>query len=93
VLQKEKDEEMREMAKGEIDELDLKLKVRVRTEGAPYSQDPNDDKNVLLEIRAGTGGDEAAIFAGDLGACTNVFVNAGTKRCRAGCNRRNGRWL
>ena len=61
------DEEMREMAKLELSELEDKLEV--------YSQelkillipkDPNDEKNVILEVRAGTGGDEAALFGGDL---------------------------
>jgi peptide chain release factor 1 len=67
VLQKEKDEDLREMAKLEIDELGPKIE-RVDTEIKELliPKDPNDDKNVMLEIRAGTGGDEAAIFAGDL---------------------------
>ena len=67
MLEKEKDEEMRELAKLEIDELGPKIE---RLEGELKEllipKDPNDDKNVMLEIRAGTGGDEAAIFAGDL---------------------------
>lgn len=67
VLDKEKEEEMREFAKMEIDELGTKIEA---LDGALKDllipKDPNDDKNVLLEIRAGTGGDEAAIFAGDL---------------------------
>jgi len=67
VLQKEKDEEMREMAKGEIDELEPKIeKFESELKELLIPKDPNDDKNVMLEIRAGTGGDEAAIFAGDL---------------------------
>ena len=52
----ESDAEMKEMAKAEIDELELQL----------LPQDPEDSKNVVMEIRGGTGGDEAAIFAGDL---------------------------
>ena len=67
VLEKEKDQELREMAKMEIDELEPKvesLDQELREMLIP--KDPNDDKNVLLEIRAGTGGDEASIFAGDL---------------------------
>ena len=58
---------MREMAREEqrdieaqLEELDERLKVLL------LPRDPNDDKNVMLEIRAGTGGDEAAIWAGDL---------------------------
>jgi len=67
VLQKEKDEEMREMAKMEIDELEPKIeKLDTVLKELLIPKDPNDDKNVMLEIRAGTGGDEAAIFAGDL---------------------------
>jgi len=67
VLQKEKDEEMREMAKMEIDELEPKIeKLESDLKELLIPKDPNDDKNVMLEIRAGTGGDEAAIFAGDL---------------------------
>jgi peptide chain release factor 1 len=67
VLQKEKDEEMREMAKMEIDELEPKIeKLESELKELLIPKDPNDDKNVMLEIRAGTGGDEAAIFAGDL---------------------------
>ncbi|WP_276368424.1 peptide chain release factor 1 [Chryseolinea sp. H1M3-3] len=67
VLQKEKDEEMREMAKMEIDDLEPKIeKIESDLKELLIPKDPNDDKNVMLEIRAGTGGDEAAIFAGDL---------------------------
>src|SRR5687768_16977025 len=67
VLDKEKDEEMREFAKMEIDELEGKIEnLDADLKDLLIPKDPNDDKNVLLEIRAGTGGDEAAIFAGDL---------------------------
>jgi peptide chain release factor 1 len=67
VLQKEKDAELRELAKMEIDELEPKrdhLEDEIKELLMP--KDPNDEKNCILEIRAGTGGDEAAIFAGDL---------------------------
>ncbi len=67
VLDKEKEEEMREFAKMEIDELETKIDaLDLALKDLLIPKDPNDDKNVLLEIRAGTGGDEAAIFAGDL---------------------------
>jgi peptide chain release factor 1 len=67
VLDKEKDAEMREFAKSEIDELQTKIEqLDDELKELLIPKDPNDDKNVLLEIRAGTGGDEAAIFAGDL---------------------------
>ena len=67
VISTEKDEDFREMAKGELDELlprrdalEEKLKEML------MPKDPNDSKNVILEVRGGTGGDEAAIFAGDI---------------------------
>lgn len=61
------DEEMRQMAKGDMDDLEAqkeKLEEEIRQLLIP--KDPQDDKNIILEIRAGTGGDEASIFAGDL---------------------------
>lgn len=67
VLEKEKDPEMREFAKTEIDDLQKRIgKLDDELKELLIPRDPNDDKNVILEIRAGTGGDEAAIFAGDL---------------------------
>lgn len=67
ILEAESDEELREMAREELKELETqitdseaKLKILL------LPKDPNDDKNVFLEIRAGTGGDEAALFGGDL---------------------------
>lgn len=67
VLQKEKDEELRQIAKMEIDDLSPKIEsIESELKELLIPKDPNDDKNVMLEIRAGTGGDEAAIFAGDL---------------------------
>jgi peptide chain release factor 1 len=67
MLANEKDTELREMAKTELDELSQKvdpLEEKIKLILIPA--DPEDDKNALLEIRAGTGGDEASIFAGDL---------------------------
>lgn len=59
--------DMHEMAKLEVDELNAKLeKLENRLKILLLPQDPNDDKNIMLEIRAGTGGDEASIWAGDL---------------------------
>ncbi|MEO5977175.1 MAG: peptide chain release factor 1 [Chryseolinea sp.] len=67
VLQKEKDQDLRELAKLEIDELQPKIEsLDAEIKELLIPKDPNDDKNVMLEIRAGSGGDEAAIFAGDL---------------------------
>jgi peptide chain release factor 1 len=67
MLLEEKDTELLELVKSEI----VELKERVRTledeiKVLLLPKDPNDEKNILLEIRAGTGGDEAALFVGDL---------------------------
>ncbi len=67
ILKTEKDEEMREMAKAELDELEpllqpMEEEIRILL----IPKEPEDLKNAVLEIRAGTGGDEASIFAGDL---------------------------
>jgi peptide chain release factor 1 len=67
VLQKEKDADLRELAKMEIDELEPRIEhLETQLKEMLIPKDPNDDKNCILEIRAGTGGDEAALFAGDL---------------------------
>ena len=67
ILEKEKDPDFREMAKIELDELRQKESDLEETiKQALIPKDPNDSKDSILEIRAGTGGDEAAIFAGDL---------------------------
>lgn len=67
ILGTEKDEEMREMAKMELDELNSKLPVmEEEIKMLLLPTDPEDEKNAVMEIRAGTGGDEASIFAGDL---------------------------
>lgn len=63
----EGDADMREMAREEIDSCEAeKEKLETELQKLLLPKDPNDDKNVFLEIRAGTGGDEAAIFSGDL---------------------------
>jgi peptide chain release factor 1 len=67
VLENEKDPELRELAKMELDDLAPKVEqTELELKELLTPRDPNDDKNVVLEIRAGTGGDEASIFAGDL---------------------------
>lgn len=67
LLAVEKDEEMREMAKAEIEELSDKIPdMEEEIKLLLLPSDPEDDKNAIMEIRAGTGGDEASIFAGDL---------------------------
>ncbi|EEO6467729.1 peptide chain release factor 1 [Listeria monocytogenes] len=61
------DDEMREMAKEEFAELQKeKADLEERLKLLLVPKDPNDDKNVILEIRGAAGGDEAALFAGDL---------------------------
>lgn len=67
ILQEESDEELRELAKmelseleGQVEPLEAELKILL------LPKDPNDEKNVIVEIRGGAGGDEAALFAGDL---------------------------
>ena len=74
-LLSENDEEIRAMAKEEIpvlqkEEADLEEKIKILL----LPKDPNDDKNVFLEIRAGTGGDEAALFAADLYRMYSYFA-------------------
>lgn len=73
LLEDESDEEMREMAKEELSDakkrmesLEQELKILL------LPKDPNDDKNIILEIRAGAGGDEAALFAAEL---YRMYVN------------------
>ena len=61
------DDEMRELAKMEIGELEEKIETaEEELKVLLLPKDPNDEKNVILEIRAGTGGDEAALFGADL---------------------------
>ena len=67
LLDSETDSEMREMAKAEVDELDPKVPIlEEQIKLLLIPADPEDNKNSIVEIRGGTGGDEAAIFAGDL---------------------------
>lgn len=66
-LLQDDDPEMKELAKAELPELEARqheLEEQLRILLLP--KDPNDDKNIILEIRAGTGGDEAALFSADL---------------------------
>lgn len=67
ILATESDEELREMAKMELEELEVKLpEMEHNIKLLLVPADPEDSKNAILEIRAGAGGDEASIFAGDL---------------------------
>ncbi|TLP39496.1 peptide chain release factor 1 [Arcobacter arenosus] len=61
------DDELGELAKEELKELEQRLpEIAEEIKFLMLPKDPNDDKNIYLELRAGTGGDEAAIFVGDL---------------------------
>ena len=65
--EKETNKEMVEMAEKEIEELEKKQKqLRLELEEMMLEEDPDADKDVIMEIRAGTGGKEASLFAGDL---------------------------
>src|SRR3954454_9167124 len=72
LLAEGEDEEMRrlvEEAPAQLEELEEEIRL------AMVERDPNDDKNVIVEIRAGTGGDEAALFAGDLFKMLNRYAD------------------
>lgn len=67
VLETERDEELREMAREELDKVQAQIpSLEEEIKLLLIPADPEDSKNAILEIRGGTGGDEAAIFAGDL---------------------------
>ena len=67
IISIEKDDEMIEMAKMQLEEVEAELpKIEEELKVLLIPKDPDDSKNVVVEIRAGTGGDEASIFAGDL---------------------------
>lgn len=67
IIDKEKDEEFRDLAKAELESLEAQQeKVKKKLKELLIPKDPNDEKSVIFEIRAGSGGDEAAIFVGDL---------------------------
>ena len=69
------DPEMKKLAREEIDSLESSLpELEKRLKRLLLPKDPNDDKNILLEIRAGTGGDEAALFAFDLFKMYNRYA-------------------
>ncbi|KAF6001399.1 hypothetical protein CCYA_CCYA13G3624 [Cyanidiococcus yangmingshanensis] len=74
----EEDEELRELARAEIQEATAKMQeTEERIKVLLLPQDPNDDKNIMLEVRAGTGGDEASIWCGDL---VNVYTRYAQSR-------------
>lgn len=77
VLAEETDEEMREMARMQLDEAQATLpEMEEKIKILLIPADPEDSKNAILEIRAGTGGDEAALFAGDLFKMYNKYCEA-----------------
>lgn len=76
LLRTEKDEEFREMAKEELEILEpqkLEMEEEIRMLLVP--KDPEDERDVMVEIRAGTGGDEAGIFAADLFRMYTRFID------------------
>ena len=75
MLNIEKDEEMRELLKMEIHEAEGKIpKLEEALKVALLPKDPNDDKNIMVEIRAGAGGDEAWLFASELSRSYMMFA-------------------
>ncbi len=67
VLESESDEDLRQMAKEEIEQNEeLKVNLEEHIKQLLIPKDPQDEKNAIIEVRAGTGGDEASLFAGDL---------------------------
>ena len=77
ILVNEKDNELREMARDEIAELEPKIpEMEQNIKLLLIPADPDDSKNAMVEIRGGTGGDEAAIFAGDLFRMYSKFAES-----------------
>ena len=75
-LESEKDEDIREMAKEEVSELESSKRVLVEElKVLLLPKDPNDDKNVIMEIRAGAGGDESSLFAEELFRAYGLFAS------------------
>lgn len=67
ILDQSSDEDLRELAKMELPELETRIdELAIELKKLLLPKDPNDDKNVILEIRAGAGGDEAGLFAAEL---------------------------
>ena len=77
MLAEEKDEEIREMAKQELEEWQAQIEpLEEKIKLLLVPADPQDQKNAVVEIRAGTGGDEASIFAGDLFRMYSKFAES-----------------
>ncbi|MFI5172622.1 MAG: peptide chain release factor 1 [Chitinophagales bacterium] len=78
ILDTTKDDELRQMAKAELGEFEeFKIALEEEIKQLLIPKDPEDEKNAIIEIRAGTGGDEAALFAGDL---ANMYLRYCTKQ-------------
>ena len=76
-VKEETDEEMIAVIREEIEDLEKRVKIcRIELETLLVPPDPNDNKNIMVEIRAGTGGDEAAIFVGDVVRMYKYFSEA-----------------
>ncbi|MDR1654027.1 MAG: peptide chain release factor 1 [Prevotellaceae bacterium] len=77
IVLNEKDEEMREIARAEIEMLELQIpQMEENIKFLLVPSDPEDVKNIVMEIRGGTGGDEAAIFAGDLFKMYSKYIDS-----------------
>ena len=75
ILETEKDSELVALAKADMEDLAPKIEIlEKQIKGLLVPKDPRDDKNVYVEIRAGAGGDEAAIFAADLFRMYNRYA-------------------
>lgn len=77
LLMKDADADIRAMAEEEVESAEVELEdLQLALQKLLLPKDPNDEKNVFLEIRAGTGGDEAAIFSGDLFRMYSKFAES-----------------
>ncbi len=77
MLDEERDEEMRELLKEEIKAIEIEIpEIEEKLKISLLPKDPNDDKNIIVEVRAGTGWDEAALFAWELARAYLVFAES-----------------
>lgn len=75
LLQKERDPELRALIQEELEALEPKLEpARMKLEGLLVPPDPRDSRDIIVELRAGTGGDEAALFVGDCVRMYHLFA-------------------
>ncbi len=75
LVSNEKDPEMLEMMKSEIATADIRIpELEEEIKIALLPKDPNDEKNIMLEVRAGVGGDEAGLFAHELAEAYKIFA-------------------